>query len=54
MMVVALLVIFSLFYILYFVRIAKRKEKEAKAHYKRKYNPYEIWDDRYDIWDDDL
>ena len=42
---VALLVIFSLFYILHFVRMAKRERKEIKVHYKRKYNPYDIWDD---------
>ena len=42
---VALLVIFSLFYIFHFIRMAMREKKEAKVYYKRKFNPYDIWDD---------
>ena len=46
MMVVALLIIFSLVYMLHFVRwFIKNEKKEIKIHYKRKWNPYDIWDD---------
>ena len=44
-MAVALLIIFSLVYIVYFVRKSKRKQKEAQIRYDEEWSPYDIWDD---------
>ena len=46
MMVVALLVIFSIVYILHFVRcFIKNEKKEAKYITKENVTPYDIWED---------
>ena len=47
MMTVALLIIFSLIIIMYFVwKIKDRKKKErSQISYKKKWNRYDIWDD---------